>query len=183
MTTATESRTATYRLEPSHSSVEFAVKHMLIATTKGRFHEFDVTAEVDENDFSKSTASVTIQAESIDTRTPDRDAHLRSPDFLDVEAHPAIEFVSRSITPHKGDWRITGDLTIRGVTREVTLDAEVSGPVTDPWGGRRIGVSAQGKVNRKDFGMVWNAALDAGGFVLADDVKLSIEVELLKDTD
>ena len=180
MTTAVQPQLSTYQLEPTHSSVEFAVKHMLIATSRGRFQDFEVTAEVDEANFANSSATVRIKAESIDTRTPDRDAHLRSADFLDVETHPELVFVTRSITPHKGDWQIAGDLTIRGVTRQVVLDAEVSGPVTDPWGGRRIGISAHGKINRKDFGMVWNAALDAGGFVLADDVKLSIEVELLK---
>jgi polyisoprenoid-binding protein YceI len=181
MTTETAERTTTtYTLEPSHSSVEFAVKHMLIATTKGRFQDFEVTAEVDETNFANSSATVVLKSESIDTRQPDRDAHLRSADFLDAENHPALTFVTRKIEPKGGDWRITGDLTVRGITREVVLDGEVSGPVTDPWGGRRIGLSAHGKVNRKDFGMVWNAALDAGGFVLADDVKLAIEVELLK---
>ena len=178
--TTTEPRLATYVLEPGHSSVEFAVKHMLIATTKGRFQDFNVVANIDESDFANSSATVTIKGESIDTRQPDRDGHLRSADFLDVENYPDVTFVSRSIEPKGSDWRITGDLTIRGVTREVVLDAEASGPVADPWGGKRIGVSAQGKIKRKDFGMVWNAALDNGGFVLADDVKLSIEVELLK---
>ena len=182
MTTATEPRLATYTLEPSHSSAEFAVKHMLIATTKGRFHDWAITADIDEENFANSSATVRIQAASVDTRTPDRDAHLRSADFFDAEAHPELTFVTRRIEPKGGDWRITGDLTIRGVTKEVVLDAEVSGPVTDPWGGQRIGLSAHGKVNRKEFGMVWNAALDAGGFVLADDVKLSLEVELLKQS-
>lgn len=180
MSTTTEGKLATYNLEPTHSSVEFAVKHMLIATTKGRFHDYSVAAQVDETNFANSSAVVTIEAASVDTRTPDRDTHLRSGDFFDTENHPQITFVSRRIEPHKGDWRITGDLTIRGVSREVVLDAEVSGPVTDPWGGKRIGVSAQAKVNRKDFGIQWNAALDNGGFVLADDVKLNIEFELLK---
>lgn len=180
MTSLTEPRLQTYVVEPGHSSVEFAVKHMLIATTKGRFQDFQVVAEVDESNFANSTATVTLKADSIDTRQPDRDAHLRSADFLDAESHPELVFVTRSIEPKGGDWRITGDLTVRGVTRQVVLEGEVSGPVADPWGGRRIGLSAHGKVNRKDFGMVWNAALDAGGFVLADEVKLSIEVELLK---
>lgn len=180
MTTAAEPRIATYVLEPGHSSVEFAVKHMLIATTRGRFQDFNVVAEIDESNFANSTATVTIDAASIDTRQPDRDGHLRSADFLEAEAHPHLTFVTRRIEPKGSDWKITGDLTIRGITREVVLDAEASGPVQDPWGGTRIGVSAHGKVNRKDFGMVWNAALDNGGFVLADDVKLSIEVELLK---
>lgn len=180
MTTLTQPRLATYTLEPSHSSAEFAIKHMLIATTKGRFQDFEVTAEIDEANFANSSAVVRLKADSVDTRQPDRDAHLKSADFFDAATHPELTFVSRRVEPHKGDWRIIGDLTIRGVTKAVALDAEVSGPVTDPWGGTRIGVSATGKVNRKDFGMVWNAALDAGGFVLADDVKLSIELELLK---
>lgn len=180
MTSATQPKLATYAVEPSHSSVEFAVKHMLIATTRGRFQDFQVTAEVDETNFANSSATVRLQAASIDTRQPDRDAHLRSADFLDAETYPELTFVTRRIEPKGGDWRVTGDLTVRGVSREVVLDGEVSGPITDPWGGTRIGVSLSGKVNRKEFGMVWNAALDAGGFVLADDVKLAIEVELLK---
>lgn len=180
MTSATQPKLATYAVEPTHSSVEFAVKHMLIATTRGRFQDFQVTAEVDETNFANSSATVRLQAASIDTRQPDRDAHLRSADFLDAETHPELTFVTRRIEPKGGDWRVIGDLTVRGVSREVVLDGEVSGPITDPWGGTRIGVSLSGKVNRKEFGMVWNAALDAGGFVLADDVKLAIEVELLK---
>lgn len=180
MTSATQPKLATYAVEPTHSSVEFAVKHMLIATTRGRFQDFQVTAEVDESNFANSSATVRLQAASIDTRQPDRDAHLRSADFLDAETHPELTFVTRRIEPKGGDWRVIGDLTVRGVSREVVLDGEVSGPITDPWGGTRIGVSLSGKVNRKEFGMVWNAALDAGGFVLADDVKLAIEVELLK---
>ncbi len=180
MTTITEPRLATYVLEPSHSSLEFAIKHMLIATSRGRFSDYEVTANIDETNFANSSAAVRIKAASIDTRQPDRDAHLRSADFLEAETYPELTFLSRRIEPKGSDWRITGDLTIRNVTREVVLEGEVSGPVTDPWGGSRIGLSLHGKVNRKDFGMVWNAALDAGGFVLADDVKLSIEVELLK---
>jgi polyisoprenoid-binding protein YceI len=160
--------------------VEFAVKHMLIATTRGRFHDFSVSAEIDERNFENSSVSVSISAASIDTRTPDRDAHLRSADFLDSENFPEITFVSRQIEQAGEHWRVTGDLTIRGITREVVLDADVSGPIADPWGGIRVGVSATGKLNRKDFGMVWNAALDAGGLVLADEVKLAIEVELLR---
>lgn len=178
--TTVEPRLATYVLEPSHSSVEFSVKHMMIATTRGRFTDYAVTAEIDEHNFANSSAVVRIQAASVDTRQADRDGHLRSSDFFDVETHPEITFVSRRIEPKGGDWRIVGDLTIRGVTREIVLDAEASGPVTDPWGGTRIGISAYGKVNRKEFGMVWNANLDAGGLVLAEDVKLAIEVELLK---
>lgn len=180
MTTIAEPRTSTYVLEPAHSSLEFAVKHMLIAKTKGTFHDYAVTAQIDEADFANSSATVTIKAASIDTRQPDRDAHLKSADFLDAETYPELTFVTTRIEPQGGEWKVTGDLTIRGVTKPVVLEGEVTGPVKDPWGGSRIGLSINGKVNRKDFGMVWNAALDAGGFVLADDVKLNIEVELLK---
>jgi len=179
--TAPAAETTRYTLEPNHSSVEFAVKHMLIATSRGHFADYSVEAEIDESNLANSRATVRIQAASVDTRSPDRDAHLRSADFFDVENHPEITFVSKAIKAKGGsDYKITGDITIRGVSREITLDAELTGPVTDPWGGRRYGVSAHGKVNRKDFGIHWNAALDAGGFVLADDVKLSIEVELIK---
>lgn len=180
MTTSAEPTLSTYVLEPSHSSLEFAVKHMLIAKTKGTFHDYNVVAQIDEDDFTRSSATVTIEAASIDTRQADRDGHLKSADFLDAENHPQLTFVTRRIEPSRGDWKVVGDLTIRGVTHEVALDGEVTGPVKDPWGGSRIGLSLAGKLNRKDFGMVWNAALDAGGFVLADDVKLNIEVELLK---
>lgn len=180
MPTLTEPRTTHYALEPAHSSAEFAVKHMLIATTKGRFQDWEVAAQIDEQDFANSNATVRLRAASIDTRQPDRDAHLRSVDFFDTENHPEIVFVTGRIEPKGGDWRISGDLTIRGVTKPIVLNAEVNGPVTDPWGGRRIGLSATGKVNRKEYGMVWNAALDSGGFVLADEIKLSVELELLK---
>lgn len=180
MSTTAESTLATYAVEPSHSSLEFAVKHMLIAKTKGRFQDYNVVANIDESDFTRSNATVTIQAASIDTRQADRDGHLKSADFLDVEKFPQITFVSRKIEPDGDDWRVIGDLTIRDVTREVELEGEVSGPAKDPWGGSRIGLSLAGKVNRKDFGMVWNAALETGGVLVADDVKLNIEVELLK---
>lgn len=179
MTTA-EPALATYVLEPNHSSIEFAVKHMLIAKTKGRFSDFQVDAKIDESDFSHSSATVTIEAGSIDTRQADRDGHLKSADFLDVANHPQLTFVTKKIEPDGGDWKVTGDLTIRGFTTEVVLDGEVTGPLKDPWGGSRIGVSLAGKVNRKDFGMVWNTALEAGGFLVGDDVKLNIEVELLR---
>lgn len=179
MTTA-EPALATYVVEPNHSSLEFAVKHMLIAKVKGRFKEFNVAAQIDESDFSRSNATVTIQSASIDTGQADRDGHLKSPDFFDVENNPQITFVTKKIEPDGGDWKVTGDLTIRGITTEVVLDGEVTGPLKDPWGGSRIGLSLDGKVNRKDFGMVWNTALEAGGFLVGDDVKLNIEVELLR---
>jgi polyisoprenoid-binding protein YceI len=170
-----------WNLDPAHSGLQFAVKHMVISTVRGSFREFAVDAEIDEANPVNSRATVRIDAASIDTGNADRDAHLKSADFFDVENHPAIVFVTRGIE-HRGgdDYRITGDLTIRGTTRTIVLDGEIRGPVKDPWGGLRFGLSANGKVNRKEFGLNWNAALEAGGFLVGDDVKLSIEAELVK---
>ena len=171
----------TWNLDTTHSSVEFAVKHMVIASTKGRFTDYDVEANVDENNLANSNATVRIKADSIDTRDEKRDGHLRSADFFDVENNPYITFVSKRLEPNgHDDYKIVGDLTIRGVTREVVLDGEVTGPVKDPWGGTRVGLSASGKINRKQFGLNWNAALEAGGFLVGDDVKLNIDAEFVK---
>ncbi len=171
----------TWNLDPVHSSLQFAVKHMVISTVRGGFREYAVEAEIDEADVTRSRGIVRIQAASVDTGNADRDAHLRSADFFDAESHPEIVFVTRGIERRGGDdYRLTGDLTIRGVTRPITLDAEIRGPVKDPWGGTRMGLSASGKLNRKEFGLNWNAALEAGGLVVGDEVKLSIEAELVK---
>lgn len=171
----------TWNLDPSHSSVEFAVKHMVISSTKGRFTDYAVEAEVDEANLANSKAIVRINAASIDSRDEKRDAHLRSGDFFDAENHPYITFESKRLEPKGGsDYRIVGDLTIRGVTKEVVLDGEVTGPVKDPWGGTRFGLSAHGKVNRKEWGLTWNAALETGGLLVSDDVKLNIETELVR---
>lgn len=170
-----------WSLDPSHSSVEFAVKHMVISSTKGRFQEFAVDADIDEADLAASHATVTIEAATVDTRDDRRDEHLRSADFFDAANHPQITFVTKRLEPRGGsDYRIVGDLTIRGVTKEVALDGEVSGPVKDPWGGTRLGLSASGKVNRKEFGLVWNGVLETGGVLVGDDVKMNIETELVK---
>jgi len=170
-----------WNLDPTHSSIQFAVKHMVISTARGTFKDYEIEAEVDPADFSASNATVTIKAESLETNNDDRDAHLRSPDFFDVENYPNITFVTKKIERKRGDdYRILGDLTIRGITKEVTLEGEVSGPQQDPWGNQRIGLSANGKVNRKEFGLNWNVALEAGGLLVGEDVKLSIEAELVK---
>ncbi|MBA4179173.1 MAG: polyisoprenoid-binding protein [Anaerolinea sp.] len=170
-----------WNLDPTHSSVEFAVKHMVIASTKGRFTDYAVEADIDEANLARSSATVRINVASIDTRDAKRDAHLRSGDFFDAENHPAITFTSKRLEP-KGasDYKLIGDLTIRGVTREVALDGEVSGPVKDPWGGTRVGISATGKLNREDFGLTWNAPLEFGGLLVGNDVKLNIETELVR---
>lgn len=171
----------TWNLDPTHSSIQFAVKHMVISTARGTFRDFDIDAEVDPENFAASNATVTIKAESLDTNNDDRDTHLRSNDFFDVENHPNITFITKKIEPRGGqDYRIVGDLTIRGITKEVALQGEVNGPAVDPWGNQRLGLSANGKVNRKDFGLNWNVALEAGGFLVSDDVKLNIEAELVQ---
>jgi len=170
-----------WNLDPTHSSIQFAVKHMVISTVRGSFAEFAVDAAVDETDLARSRATVRIAAASLGTGNNDRDAHLRSGDFFDAENHPELVFVTRAIEPRGGDdYRISGDLTIRGVTRPVTLDGEIQGPVKDPWGGTRFGLSASGKISRKEFGLDWNAVLEAGGLLVGDEVKLSIETELVK---
>lgn len=170
-----------WQLDPSHSSIEFAVKHMVLATAKGTFKEYDVKADVDPTNLAASSATVTIDAASLDTNNNDRDTHLRSPDFFDVENYPQITFVTKKIEQRKGDdYEITGDLTIRDITKEVTLKGELNGPAKDPWGNERVGLSADGKINRKDFGLNWNVALEAGGFLVGEDVKLSIEAQLVK---
>ena len=171
----------TWNLDLSHSSVEFAVKHMVISSTKGRFAKYEVDANVDEQNLANSSATVRIDAASVDSRDEKRDAHLRSADFFDAENHPYITFTTKRLEPKGGDdYKLIGDLTIRGITKEIALDGEVTGPVKDPWGGTRYGISAQGKVNRKDFGLTWNGVLEAGGLLVGDDVKLSIETELVK---
>ncbi len=171
----------TWNLDPAHSGLQFAVKHMVISTVRGSFGEFAVDAEIDEANLANSRATVRIAAASLATGNTDRDAHLRSPDFFDVEEHPSIVFATSGIEPRGGDdYRITGDLTIRGITRAIVLDGEIQGPVKDPWGAMRFGLSASGKVNRKEFGLNWNTALEAGGFLVGDDVKLTIEAQLVK---
>ena len=171
----------TWVLDTSHSSIEFAVKHMIISTTKGRFTKFSVDADVDEANLGASTATITIDAESVDTRDETRDAHLRSADFFDAANHPTVTFVTRRLESKGGsDYRIIGDLTMRGVTKEISLDGELSGPMKDPYGNTRVGLSAQGKVNRKDWGLTWNGVLEAGGVLVGDEVKMSIDTELVK---
>jgi polyisoprenoid-binding protein YceI len=164
----------------AHSSLEFAVRHMVVSTVKGTFADFTVEARVDDEDLTRSTGIVKVNVASLDTREPRRDAHLRSADFFDVEHFPTMTYSVKSVEQDGDDYRIVGDLTIRDITREVSLTAEVSGPVTDPFGGTRIGVSAAGKLNRHDFGLDWNVVTEAGGLLVGDDVKISVEAEFVQ---
>ena len=183
MTTAATPATgvSTWTVDPTHSLVEFAVKHLMISTVKGRFGDVKGTVQYNEADPKQSRVDIEIPIATIDTHNEQRDAHLRSPDFFDADKHPLMTFKSKRIDGDiNAEFTLTGDLTIRGNTREVTLEGEFQGRARDPWGGERMGFNASGKINRKDFGLHWNQALDAGGWVLGDDIKMSIDVELVK---
>jgi len=183
MTTATTpaTGTTTWAVDPTHSLVEFAVKHLMISTVRGRFGDVKGTIRINEADPKQSQVEIEIPTASIDTRADQRDAHLRSPDFFHVDRYPAMKFVSKRVEGDvNGEFKLIGDLTIRDQTKEVTLEAEFQGKTRDPWGGDRMGFEAKGKINRKDFGLNWNQALDAGGWVLGDDIKMTIAVELVK---
>ena len=173
------SRLTTWTIDPAHSNIEFGVRHLMISTVKGRFADFSGTIQLDPHDLTSAKLDATIHTASIDTRAADRDSHLRSADFFDVEKHPTLTYVSRRIEKVGDDYRITGDLTIRGVTREVPLAVSLEGQVKDPWGNQRMAFAATTRISRTDFGLVWNAALETGGVVVGDEVKISIEVELI----
>jgi polyisoprenoid-binding protein YceI len=179
--TTTSPRTI-WKLDPSHTNAEFAVRHLMINTVRGRFADVQGVVELDEADLAKSQVNVAIAAASIDTREPQRDAHLRSADFFDAEQFPQITFRSSRIHGTKDAFKVVGDLTIRGTTREVVLDVTSEGLVKDPWGGERAGFSATTRITRSDFGLLWNQLLETGGVVVGEEVKISIETELLKQT-
>lgn len=169
-------------IDPAHTVVEFAVRHMMIATVRGHFGEVEGIIRLDEQDPSNSSVEAKIDVASIDTRQKDRDEHLRSADFFDVTNHPMMEFRSRRVERADGDrYRVIGDLTIRGTTREVELDVIDRGRVTDPWGAERVAFSAEGAIDRTDFGLKWNQALEAGGVVVGNEVKISLEVQAVAE--
>jgi polyisoprenoid-binding protein YceI len=170
---------AAYQLDPPHSSVGFAVKHLTVSTVRGQFGEFSGTFRVDEADFTKSSFEVRIKTASINTQNERRDNHLRSPDFFDVATHPEIVFKSKRIEKSGDAYVVVGDLTIRGVTKEIALPFTAAGPIR--MGPRSvIGVEAAATINRHDFGVSWSRSLDGGGLVVADDVRIEISVELVK---
>lgn len=170
----------TWKLDPSHTAVEFSAKHLMITTVKGRITDVEGTILIDEKNPRNSVVEATLKATSLDTRTDQRDQHLRSADFLDVEKYPEIKFRSTRIEGSKHEFKLIGDLTIRDVTREITLDVQFEGETKDPWGGERAGFSATGKIDRRDFGLTWNQALETGGLVVGNDIKLNLEVEAIK---
>ncbi len=179
--TAQQTGTSTWTIDPAHTAVEFAVRHMMITTVKGQFATVSGTLVLDEQDITRSKVDVEIDTSSIDTREPKRDAHLRSADFFEVETYPQITFVSRRVERAGDMLKVTGDLTIRGTTREIVLDVEDLGRVgKDPWGGERAAFNATGKLNRLDYGLKWNQALEAGGVLVSEDVKLSVDAQLVR---
>ncbi|TAN24062.1 MAG: polyisoprenoid-binding protein [Acidobacteria bacterium] len=172
-----------WNIDPVHTHVQFSVRHMMVSNVKGRFAKSSGTVTLDESDFSKSKVDVEIDAASLETQEPQRDAHLKSADFLEVAKYPKLTFRSNRITPQgtEGAYTMSGDLTIHGVTHPVSLSVDAPGPaVKDPWGGVRRGFEATGEISRKEWGLVYNQALEAGGVVVGDKVKISLEVELIK---
>lgn len=166
-------------IDPSHSEVEFMVRHMMISKVRGRFRQFDGTIVIAERP-EDSRVEVLIEAASIDTRDATRDEHLRSADFLDVEHYPEIKFTSTSLRPGDiGHWDMTGDLTVRDVTRQVLLGVEFSGATVDPWGNLRSGFDASTRIDRDQFGITWNQALEAGGFLVGKEIRVEIDVEAI----
>lgn len=183
-TTATEIGTrTTWNIDPAHTQVAFSAKHMMVATVRGQFNNVAGTVIADDSNHANSSIEVDIDATSIDTRNEQRDTHLRSADFLDAENFPQITFRSRGIDVLAEDHlNVHGDLTIRGVTHPVTLEATVNGRGKSPYGTEVAGVSLEGSLSRKDFGLNWNVALETGGVLVGDKVKIDIEVELVKQS-
>jgi polyisoprenoid-binding protein YceI len=171
----------TWKIDPAHSSAQFVVRHMMITNVRGGFSGLQGTVVYDPDDLKASSVDVTIDVNTLSTGDPNRDAHVKSAEFLDAEKYPTITFKSKSITKDGDGLKVTGDLTVHGVTKEVVLN--VDGPTEeqkDPWGNIRVGASATTKIKRSDFGLTWNAALETGGIMLGDDLKLEVEVSLIK---
>jgi polyisoprenoid-binding protein YceI len=173
-------QTQSYDIDPIHSSATFKVRHLMVANVRGELGQISGHVVIDDSDLTRSSVEATIDATAINTRDEKRDAHLRSPDFFDTATYPTITFKSKRVqVARSGNLLVTGDLTIHGVTRETTLDVEPLSPdVRDPWGNQKRGVSATTKINRKDFNVSFNAALDGGGVVVGDEVSVTLEVEL-----
>jgi len=169
-----------WKLDPTHTAVEFSAKHLMITTVKGRITDIEGSIYTDERDPKNSSVEVTLKATSLDTRTDQRDQHLRSADFLNVEKYPEIKFRSTKIEGDRQEFKLTGDLTIRDVTRPITLDVTFEGRTKDPWGGERVGFSASGKIDRRDFGLTWNQLLETGGVAVGNEIKIGLEIEAVR---
>lgn len=168
-----------WKVDNSHSQINFVARHMMISKVRGEFTEYDIDVNFDENNLTATTVDVAIKSASINTRDEQRDGHLRSPDFLNADAYPVITFKSKKVVQDSAEkGKLIGDLTIRDVTREVTLDVEYSGLMKGPWGGTSAGFSGKTVINRKDWGLTWNVALETGGLLVSEQVTIEIELEL-----
>ena len=178
-TTGTATSARTYAIDKTHSELIFQVRH-LVTRVRGRFTDFDGAVTVDAADPARSSVTLSIKAATIDTGTADRDAHLRSDDFFAVETYPTLTFTSSRVTKKTEElYEVTGTLTIRGVARDVTLPVTFLGAAKDPWGNERVGFETEIAINRKEFGLTWNAALETGGFLVGDEVKISASVQAI----
>ena len=173
--------TTTWAIDPTHSEIGFKVKHMMFTNVSGRFDQFHGTVETQGDDFANANATFQAETASVNTGNSDRDNHLKSADFFDAEQFPKIDFKATEFKKtDDNNFKISGDLTVHGVTKPITLDAEYSGLMTDPWGNTKAGLSVNGKFSRKDFGLTWNAALETGGVLVSDEVRLNVEMQLFK---
>ena len=173
-----------WTIDASHTQIQFSVRHMMISNVRGRFENFDGTVELDETKPENSKIEVKIDASTINTRDAQRDGHLKSPDFFDVEKYPSISYVSKKIKQiDETHGQVIGDLTIHGKTQEVVLNAEFNGKAKSPWGTTSAGFSAETKINRKNFGLEWNQALETGGLLVGEDITINIDLELVKQPD
>ena len=169
-------------LDAAHSEIGFKVKHLMLTNVKGEFKTFEASIYTTGDDFMSAEIDFWLDPSSVDTRSADRDGHLKSADFFDVENHKQINFVANTYeaVDNDGSYELYGDLTIKGITHRIKLDVEFGGVMTDPWGNKKAGFTINGKINRKDFGLNWNAALEAGGVLVSDEVRISCEVQLMK---
>jgi len=179
-TNAVDDISGDYTLDASHTRLGFSARHAMVTTVRGQFKEFEGHAHIDADNPAASSVSVTIQTASIDTGVADRDGHLKSADFFDVEANPEITFVSTEVSRDGDDWTITGDLTVKGVAKPVTIEFESTGSARDPFGNLRIGFEGGTAISRKDWGLTWNAALETGGVLVSDKVKLEFDISAIR---
>lgn len=174
--------TRNWKIDTSHSHIGFSIRHLVIAKVRGEFTGWSGTIELDDEDVTRSSVQVEVDLASIDTKEAKRDDHLRSPDFFDVATFPKMTFVSKQVLAEGGQvTQLIGDLTIRGITKQVTLDVDDEGRAADPWGGQRAAFSAKTRINRKDFGLTWNVALEAGGVMVGENVDIQLDVEAVAE--
>ena len=179
-TTAIENISGDYTIDASHSTLAFVARHAMVTKVRGQFNGFEGAAHVDESNPAASKVELTIDASTVDTRSADRDGHLKSGDFFDVETYPQLKFASTEVRRNGSDWSVTGDLTIKDVTKPVTIEFEQTGSAIDPFGNTRVGFEGATTVNRKDFGLTWNAALETGGVLVSEKVRLEFDISAIK---